>query len=566
MLSLRDGYEDSAQLLKCRKKVLQLYTNRSKYEPLWQQLSRYINPYRGRFHEEGSNTNGSRRDYHLLDTFPMRSVHRCSAGLHSGLSSPAQRWFKLGLKDEELARFHTVKLWLNQVEDIIYKVHAQNNTYSMLDNLYAELPQFGTGAGMMYLDYDYGVYHKTYTCGEYAAGCDSFGRINSFCRKMSYNAEQLVGHFGMENVSEAVRTSYKQSDITTRFTVYMLIEKNMDYDPSRMGVGNFPWKAYYWEEGQPNKFLKIAGHHEQPFIFARWLLVSDEIYGEGAGHTVLGDCMGLQKLATAKLRAVDNQADPAMVFPASYKKLDTRPGAKNMVPDGTQMQAYPIVPPVAKPYEGVLNSIMDAREAIKEGFFEDLMLMMSQSERNPQMTAREVAERHQEKLMILGPILEQFQNEVLSPLTLRTFGICSRHGLLPEMPEEIQEEDLQVEFNSLLSQAQKEVSQPGIDKTIAFVGNLASVNQEVLDLVDFDKAVRRTADIMGAPEDILRSEDDVEQIRQQRAEAQQQQAQMEQAAQMAPAAKEGAEAARLLSEVDTGGGGNALEAILGGGV
>ena len=566
MLSLKDGYEDSQQLLNCRKKVLQLYTARSKYEPLWKQLSRYINPYRGRFHEEGGNTDGSRRDYNLVDPYPMRSVQRCSAGLHSGLSSPAQRWFKLSLKDDELAQYHSVKLWLNQVEDFIYKVHAQNNTYAMLDNLYAELPQFGTGAGMMYLDYYHGLYHKTYTCGEYAAGTDAFGRVTSFTRKMSYNAEQLIGHFGLENVSEAVRTAYKNCDIAQHFTVYMLVEKNLDYDPNRIGIGNFPWKAYYWEEGQPKKFLKIAGHHEQPFIFARWQLISDEIYGSGAGHTVLGDCMGLQKLAEAKLRTVDNQANPAMVFPASYKKLDTRPGAKNMVPDGTQMQAYPIVPPGAKPYEGVLNSIMDVRQSIKEGFFEDLMLMMAQSERNPQMTAREVAERHQEKLMILGPILEQFQNEVLSPLTLRTFGVCYRHGLLPPMPDEIEEADLQVEFSSLLAQAQKEVAQTGIDSTIAFAGNLASVNQEVLDLIDFDKALRRTAEIKGAPEDIIRSEEDVDELRKQRAEAQAQQAQMEQAAQMAPAARQGAEAARLLSEVNTGGEGNALDTILGGGV
>lgn len=563
MLSMEDGLRDSDKLLKCRKKVLQLYSIRSRYEPLWQKLSRYINPYRGRFHETKGDSEGSRRDYYLLDNYPSRSVHRCSAGLHSGLSSPAQKWFKLGLKDKELAEFHSVKIWLNQVEDIIYKVHAQNNTYSMLDNLYAELPQFGTGAGMMYLDYFHAIYHKTYTCGEYAAGTDAFGRVTSFCRRMAYTADQLIGHFGIDNVSEAVRNAYKNTDVTEKFTVYMLIEKNLEYDPNKLGIGNFPWRAYYWEDSQTNRFLKIAGHHEQPFIFARWQLVSDEIYGEGAGHTVLGDCMGLQKMAESKLRGVDNENDPAMVYPASFKKLDTRPGAKNKVPDSTQMQAYPLIQPGAKRYEGLMMAINDARQAIKEGFFEDLMLMMASSERNPQMTAREVAERHQEKLMILGPILEQFQGEVLNPLTLRTYGVCNRHNLLPPMPDELQEADIQVEFNSLLAQAQKEVAQPGIDKTLAFVGNVSGLNPEVLDIIDFDEATRQTAEIMGAPEKIIRSEDDVRKIRQQRAEAQQQQAEMQQVAAMAEPAKQGAEAARLLSEVDTGGG-NALQAILGG--
>lgn len=563
MQSLMDGLHDSEQLMKCQKKAQQLYTIRSRYEPLWKDLSQYINPYRGRFHEEGGTNHGKRRDHKLLDAYPMRSVGRCTAGLHSGLSSPTQRWFKISLKDQEMAEFHSVKLWLSQVEDVMYKIYAHNNTYAMLDNLYAELPEFGVGAAMMYLDYDFAIRHKTYTCGEYAAGTDSFGMVTSFARRMEYNAEQLIRQFGMDAVSEAVRTAYRSDNITQTFTVYMLIEKNMSYDPQKLEVGNFPWKAFYWEEGQNSKFLHIAGHREQPFILARWQLISDEIYGTGAGHTVLGDCMQLQKLTAAKLRQVDNDVDPAMVYPASFKKLDTRPGAKNAVPDGTQMQAYPLVPAGAKRYEGVLGSIQDCRQAIREGFFEDLMLMMTQSDGNPQMTAREVVERHHEKLMILGPILEQFDTEVLKPLTMRNFGVGLRHNLFPPMPEEIAEDDLQVEFTSLLAQAQKEVSQPGIDKTLAFVGNLAGLNPEVLDIIDFDKATRKTADTMGAPEEILRSEDDVAKIRQQRAEAQEQQAQLQQAEAMAGQAKQGAEAARLLSEVNTGGG-NALEAILGG--
>lgn len=564
MQSLMDKLHDNEQLRKCQKKVQQLYTIRSRYEPLWRDLSQYINPYRGRFQEEKGTRHGVRRDHKLLDAYPMRSVGRCSAGLHSGLSSPTQKWFKIGLKDKDLGEFHTVKLWLSQVEDVMYGIHANNNTYAMLDNLYAEMPQFGTGAAMMYLDYDSAIKHKTYVCGEYAAGTDGFGKVVSFARKMEYNAEQLIRQFGMDAVSEGVRTAYKNDDISQTFTVYMLIEKNMNYDPYRLELGNFPWKAYYWEEGQNDKFMHLAGHREQPFIVARWLQLSDEIYGIGAGHTVLGDCMQLQKLTQAKLRQVDNDVDPAMIYPASFKRLDTRPGAKNPVPDGTQMQAYPIVPPGAKRYEGVMGSINECKQAIREGFFEDLMLMLTQNEGNPQMTAREIVERHTEKLMILGPILEQFDTEVLKPLTMRTFGVGLRHNLFPPMPEEINPEDLEVEFTSLLAQAQKEVAQPGIDKTLAFAGNIAGLNPEALDNIDFDQALRITADTMGAPEKMLRSEDDVAKIRQQRAEAQAQQAEMQQAAAMTDNAQKGAAAARLLSEVNTGGG-NALEAILGGG-
>ena len=63
---------------------------------------------------------------------------------------------------------------------------------------------------------------------------------------------------------------------------------------------------------------------------------------------------------------------------------------------------------------------------------------------------------------------------------------------------------------------------------------------------------------MGVPPSIVVSDDEVARIRQERAKAAQAAQQAEMAATMAPAAKAGAEAARLMSEADMGPSGSGL--------
>ena len=115
-------------------------------------------------------------------------------------------------------------------------------------------------------------------------------------------------------------------------------------------------------------------------------------------------------------------------------------------------------------------------------------------------------------------------------------------------------------------QAQKMAAMPAVEQTLGLVGNLAAVYPEILDNINADEAIRLAADIKGTPEKMMRSEEEVEELRRQRAEAQQQQMQAQQMAAMAQPAKDMAEAARLMSETPTNGTGNALADLLGGAV
>ena len=75
-MDIQNELQDREAMKRCNYLVNQLYSERSKYEPVWKQLSDYIYPMRGRFSEEEGSREGSRRDRCLVDPFPMDAVNK----------------------------------------------------------------------------------------------------------------------------------------------------------------------------------------------------------------------------------------------------------------------------------------------------------------------------------------------------------------------------------------------------------------------------------------------------------------------------------------------------------
>jgi hypothetical protein len=171
-------------------------------------------------------------------------------------------------------------------------------------------------------------------------------------------------------------------------------------------------------------------------------------------------------------------------------------------------------------------------------------------------TATEIIERKQEKMLMLGPFLERSQFELINPMIERVFAMMFRAGLIPPAPPEIRGRAFDIETISTLADAQKSTATTGIERLVAFVGNLAAAKPEVLDNVDMDETVREYADLIGVTQKLIVEQEKRDAIRKQRI----QQVQMQQAAQMSMA---GVQGAKTLSETDVGGGQNALQKMMG---
>ena len=74
--------------------------------------------------------------------------------------------------------------------------------------------------------------------------------------------------------------------------------------------------------------------------------------------------------------------------------------------------------------------IQDVQKRIKEIFFNDLFLMFQQMEAEPR-SATAIDARREEKMVMLGPVLERFQNEALDKVIDRVFNIMLRAQTVP---------------------------------------------------------------------------------------------------------------------------------------
>lgn len=541
----------------CRKIFNDMKMEASSWNPAWKDIQKYVAPTRGFFNAQPNR--GIIIDHkELLDSHATWAMQVLASGMTSGLTSPSRPWFKLGISDTDLMKYKPVKKYLEEVQNIIMAVFSKSNIYGVFNSSYEELGSFGTSAFALLEDDRDLIRGKNFTCGEYYLSYDGKGRPNGFGRESWYTVLQAVDEFGIEYVSDQTRRLYENKKFGEWTKVNHLIRPNLKRNPLKMDNKNFEYTSEYWEDShRTGEYLSQSGFQDFPIIGPRWkVTTTSDIYGKSPAWEGLGDIKMLQKLQRKKFEALDKLIDPPVQADSSVDDIsvNTLPGGVTRIssnsPTGGVRPAYQINPDL----NSVREDIRETKEAINKFFYTDMFLMMANDTRSG-TTAREIVERHEEKLLMLGPILERIENEKLDPSIDRTFNMLNRMGALPKPPQELEGSDIKVEYISMLAQAQKMVGITGIQQVASFVGNMAAVKPEVLDVFDFDEAVTEYADLIGVTPRIIRSKEEYSKLREDRSAAQLQQQQQAQMAQMVQGAK-------VLSDTEVGKN-SALDNILG---
>ncbi|SME88371.1 portal protein [Desulfovibrio gilichinskyi] len=502
-----------------------LRQERSSWEGHWREISDYILPRKGVY--DGIIPNdGSRKNNRIIDSTATRALRILAAGLQGGLTSPARPWFRLGLADRDMSKHKSVRDWISNVEAVMYRALARSNFYSCIHSLYTELAGFGTGILYCEPDVDQGIRFRTLTAGEYCLATDAQGRVDTVYREFKMTARQLEKRFGIDALPATVRTSLA-SNRDHWFDILHAVQPRDEFNPRKLDKQNMPFESVFILNGMGNEILSESGFMENPYMAPRWDTSAMDVYGRSPGMDVLSDVKMLMEMSKSQIQAVHLTLRPPMKVPSMYsRRLNLLPGGQNPVEQNQQDAIAPLYQ-VRPDLAGVSGKIQEVRSAIREGFYNDVFMMMAGSTRKV-ITASEVAERHEEKLIQLGPVIDRQHTELLDPLIDRVFGILTRAGKLPEPPSCLDGMDIRIDYISILAQAQKMVGTQSIQSLSEFVGRLAGANPEILDKVDMDRAVDEYAELIGVPTGIVRSGDEVEKFRTQRREMQLQQQKMQQ--------------------------------------
>jgi hypothetical protein len=534
--------------------------------PHWREIASYCQPRRSQWlnMSQGAEYSASdlrgRLNSKIYDDHGIWATQVCARGMSSGLASASRPWMKAGLDDTDLMEFSSVKEWLADFEREFYAFVSRTNFYTASNSGYLEQVNFGTEGGIMLEHPEHGAVCHSLTAGEYWIALDDALKPAALYRRCMMTADQLLQQFGRDKVSDRVKRAYEQNRKDQYFPINHAIERNVDRLAGKRDRRNKPWLSVWWEQGSPTgTLLDVSGYEEQPFWAPRWDTIGADVYGYSPAMNALPSIKQLQVNELRAAQATDYIVRPALRAPAKMGEASLNPGSLHSVASvdsGSFAPIWEVPPQVLTALEARAQRL---RHSIDRATYADMFMAITNMEGVQPRNIEEIARRQEEKLTQLGPVVERNFDEKLRVVVDRVFGILYRSGRIRPAPREMEGKPLKIEFVSILAQMQQIVGLGAIERTMGFAGNLAAVFPSVVDKIDADQAVDEYGAIAGTPPRLIRSDDAVEEIREQRA----QQERMAQAASMAPALHQGADAAKLLSETDVGGGRRLLQNLIG---
>ena len=514
------------QLIKQYGKLMEEHRN---YEQDWQDIAYYVIPTNRNIQTRYSP--GTSITDRLYDAHAIHNNNLLAASMKGAMTNRATKWFSMVFEYEDLNQDHEVRKWLEQARDITLDYLADSNFYAETHQLYRDTSAFGTGC--LYVDKMIddkenflGLVFKTFGLGDYCISEDEQGRVNTLFRKVPMTFVNMVQEFGEENVPEQVRKYWKDRPFEKREVVHCVYPNYYNEDITQ------PYISVHYDV--KNKLqLREKGYWQMPYMVPRWDKITGEVYGYGPGNVVLPDIRNLNLAMELDFKAWAKTIDPPLevVDDGSIVEIDLTPAAVNYVREiGRQIAPIKITPNL----QHTQINVERLKESINRAFYTDQLQLHS----GPQMTASEVIARTNEMNRILGPVLGRLTDELLDPLINRVFHILLKYGAIPEPPPQVEAKhkekgvpgnQYRIRYESPLARAQRSNEMQAMQNMLAVLGPVAEQFPEVLDIVDPDKIARKIAETSGVSEEIMRTDREVQKIREQRA---QQQAEMAKRQQM----------------------------------
>jgi hypothetical protein len=518
-------------------------SQRQTWEDHWQDILDYVMPRKAEV--SFKRAEGERRTEVLYDSTAITACNLLAASLQGTLTSPSLPWFSIKLRNEDLNQERDVQVWLEDTAKRMYDVFNESNFNTEVHELYLDLVSIGTGA--LFVEEsrkgfeNEGIHFNTLHIKEYFIAENINGKVDTLYRKYKLTARQAVQEFGEDNVGEKILEASKEKP-DKKFNFIHAVEPTVDYERAiGKAATKLPFHSCHVCVEDKMK-VRTGGYNEFPYLVPRWSKATGEIFGRSPSYNALPDIRTLNKAVEIGLKAWAKAIDPPLLV-----QDDGVIGRVRMTPGGISVVRND---GAVKPLQIGSNwQITDMKEtqlrtSIRQAYYSDQLQLQD----GPQMTATEVQVRYELMQRLLGPTLGRFQSEFLNPLIERTFNIMLRGGgLLPE-PDIIRDKQIDIEYVGPLARSQRMEEAMAIDRLYELIFNIAQADPNILDIVDHDIAIRTRAKLLGVPKTILRSEQDVFAMRQQKAEMAQQQQQMALAQQTSDMANKQADASKKLSD------------------
>ena len=514
-----------------------LRNNRANTEQHWQEIAQRMAPNEWRlFLSQGTSTytKGDKRNEYIYDATAMVASERFAAVLDSLLTPRNNTWHRLTTNNPELSKLREVKLYFDELNRTLfhYRYAPKANFASQNNQIFRGLGTYGSGA--MYIDPlqgERGLRYKSIHLSEIFFRENHQGIVDACFRYFSKTARQAVQQWGQNLPQLILDQATKNPD--REFFFLHVVEPRADRDPLRVDSKGLPYASFYFSE-EGKRELTEGGYRSFPYAISRYTQVTGEVYGRSPGMSVLPAVKTLNEEKKTILKQGHRALDPVLLAhdDGVLDAFSLLPGSVNF--GGVNRDGRPLVHALPVGNIAIGKDLMDDERAlINDAFLITLFQILVET---PQQTATEVLERVREKNILLTPTVGRQNSEYLGPTIVRELDVLDDQRVLPPIPPVLIEAqgEYSIQYDSPLARAQRAEEAAGLMRAVENTLSIVNVTQDPtpLDHYDWDVIVPEINAINGVPTKWLRSLDQIQAMRQQRAQANQ----VEQAARVAPGA------------------------------
>lgn len=509
---------------------------RGGHEGDWEDIARLIRPQRGGF----AQTDPTNRDHvKALSSQPILAASSFAAGIYSGLTNPANRWFGLETPDEDLNAWQPMAEWNDIATARVLSSFrpSLSSFYSSTFQCYSDIAAFGNAAAYDELDErERKFMDLSLSLAEIVWDIDAWGRVSEVVRKFHLTARRALAFFKDRGHLPQKIHDLAHQGAQDKLVFYHHVFNNADWRPGRMSIEK-PWKSVYVCD--ENMWLvSEKGYEEMPYYVPRWDVDSGHTIGTGPGFIALASARVVQQMEHATIRGAQWASDPTLLAPSREDwplHGHIRPGA--IVYGGMNIRGQQTIAPLQM---GGGIGLTDAEKAkkveeVKEAFHYALMTVQGRTGLTPQETL--IIE--EAKMRNWAPHSDRIMEEYAAKKVERRFRMLWRAGQIPPPPKEATGLPLGMRYQSAASMAMKAREGMAI---VQFLGNLAPLAQtdpRYLQRLDPDAVIEALHEASPSlPARMLRSRDEADAIAKADAEAQQQAMLLQNAGPLAGAVKD----------------------------
>lgn len=533
-----------------------LFTAHDRFLVRWQEQAEQFLPECADFTK--SLSDGEIFAEHLFTSDPILMA-RDFIGYIGFMRSEDRDWFALGLGDVGIGENTAVKSWLEDKTKVMRRAmySRKANFNRAMDEADRFFAVFGTSVMSVEpndrLD---GLIYQHHHLRDVAIAENADKVVDTVHRKIKMTARQIRQFFGQpgDKIHESIlKCLEKENDKDQVFEIRHVMMPSADYDYDYERKKRFPHVSCYVDI--QNKFMmREAGTEEFRYVVARWRSTPGSVYGDSpAAMTALPESRMLQTLTRVLQEAGEKAVDPPVTGFMEHIKgdLNLQAGGFTLLDkkDYDKAAHGDIIRQVYEtrdPRLGV-DILERSKQTLRDCWYLTKLVLPNMAG----MTATQVREIVDENIRANAPITNPVEEERFRPTLATTAAILLRtgaFGALEDIPKELSGREIEYTFSSPMRDAMKRASTQQYAQVISILASLREADpQSNADLnVNLDVALRDAVEGTGASPTWLNTEEDVEELTEQREQQQQLQAQAQMIQQGAAVAQQVGDAGQSL--------------------